>query len=212
MKNIILFTVICIKLISSISAYGKSDISFNKNRPVISIDGNVIITSPEEGLWSIAKDWSDDWMTNWIHASPHEEVRVGEWTILHGKLSLPEGAMILRDSYRKLENGLIHCIRRFEWQGPDTLKKATLSVRFQMKGDKLNPFIPGVLYYGNKMGASVNPDIIPVYNGKNGEFAIFEDHRFPMPFAMLENASQKCAAAIHTTPRDRKSTRLNSSH
>ena len=62
------------------------------------------------------------------------------------------------------------------------------------------PLIPGVLYYGNKNGAKVNPNIIPVYEGNPGEFAIFEEHRYPMPFAMLENAAEGYAAALHTVP------------
>ena len=60
--------------------------------------------------------------------------------------------------------------------------------------------MPGILYYGNKNGAKINPNIIPVYNGTPGEFAIFEDHRFPMPFVMLENAKDHFATALHTTP------------
>ena len=62
------------------------------------------------------------------------------------------------------------------------------------------PCLPGILYYGNKNGAKVNPEIIPVYEGTEGEFAIFEEHRYPMPFAMLENAADGYAAALHTVP------------
>ena len=62
------------------------------------------------------------------------------------------------------------------------------------------PCLPGILYYGNRNGAKVNSEIIPVYNGIDGEFAIFEEHRYPMPFAMLENAAEGYAAAVHTLP------------
>lgn len=185
------------------------NISFKDNRLQISLNGETIITSPEEGFWSIATGWSDDWMSDWKHATPHELIQSGEWVIVHGKISLPEGEMLLKDSYRTLENGLIQGVRRFQWIGPDTLHKATLSVRFGMKGNHLAPFIPGVLYYGNKMGAQVNPEIIPVYNGTEGEFAVFEDHRYPMPFAMLENADRQYAAAIHTTPSPVRGALLN---
>lgn len=42
------------------------------------------------------------------------------------------------------------------------------------------------------MGAGINSDIIPVYDSsKEGEFAVFEEHRYPMPFAMLED-SENC--------------------
>lgn len=63
-----------------------------------------------------------------------------------------------------------------------------------------SPLLPGILYYGNPNGAQVNPNIIPVYGGNEGDFAIFEDHRYPQPFAMLESASGRYAAAVHTTP------------
>lgn len=177
-----------------------SQFSVTNNRPDFLLNNQLVISAPEEGLWSIATGWENDWMTNWVHASPTEQTKSGEWTILTGKMSFPEGDMLLRDSYRKTKNGLVQCIRRFEWLGKDTLREATLSIRMKMKGDALKPLIPGVLYYGNKMGAKVNPNIIPVYTGKPGEFAIFEDHRYPMPFAMLENSDEKFAAAVHTTP------------
>lgn len=200
MKTSFWTIAISLMLMMHVSGWGQSQITFEKNRPVIVLDEKRVLTVPEEGLWSVATGWTNDWMSDWQHANPSERTQSGDWTILSGKINLAEGEMRLRDSYRTLENGLIHCIRRFEWRGEQTLPKATLSVRFQLKGDRLSPFIPGVLYYGNKMGAQVNPEIIPVYNGVTGEFAIFEDHRYPMPFAMLENPAGKYAAAIHTTP------------
>jgi hypothetical protein len=69
-----------------------------------------------------------------------------------------------------------------------------------MPGERMMPCLPGILYYGNSNGAKVNPEIIPVYNGLDGEFAVFEEHRYPMPFAMLENADEGYAAAVHTLP------------
>lgn len=184
-------------------------ISFDNHRPEISLNGKVILIAPNEGLWSVATGWENNWMSDWAHANPTDVQQSGDWTILTGKIVLPEGEMLLRDSYRPFNNGLLKCIRRYEWKGTDTLHHATLSVRFRMKGDELKPLIPGILYYGNKMGAKVNPDIIPVYTGKPGEFAIFEDHRYPMPFAMLENSAEKYAAAIHTTPSPVRGAHLN---
>lgn len=198
MKNTVWF--VSLLLMVSVSGWGQSHLSFEKNRPLISLDGKNLLTVPDEGLWSVATGWTDDWMSDWKHMHPSSVIQSGEWTVLSGKITLPEGEMYLRDSYRELDNGLIHGIRRFEWKGPDTLHQATLSVRFQLQGDRLSPFIPGVLYYGNQMGAQVNPEIIPVYTATAGEFAVFEDHRYPMPFAMLENATGKYAAAVHTTP------------
>ena len=184
-------------------------ISYNGNIPTISYEEQALITPASEGLWSIATGWENDWMTDWSHANPTHIEYLDNWTILTGSIVLPEGEMLLRDSYSEVDNGLIKCVRRFEWKGPDTLRNATLSVRFRMEGSQLKPFLPGILYYGNKMGAKVNPDIIPVYTGHAGEFAIFEDHRYPMPFAMLENVAEKYAAAMHTTPSPVKGAVLN---
>ena len=170
------------------------------NRPVFGVEGKHVITAPQDGLWSVATGWQDDWMCGWHHADPQKVERMEEWTILSGELQLDGGDMVLRDSYRQIRDGLVQCIRRYEWTGNETLKNVTLSVRLSMPGHRMMPLIPGVLYYGNKNGAKVNPNIIPVYEGKPGEFAIFEEHRYPMPFTMLENASDGYAAALHTVP------------
>ncbi len=165
-----------------------------------SLDGKEIITPAEEGLWGVAAGWENDWMADWRYADPKTVGKSGNWTIVSGEMTIGNGVMLMRDSYREVEPGLIQCVRRYEWMGPDTLKHANLSVRLRVRGSQMQAFLPGILYYGNKNGAKVNPDIIPVYNGTDGEFAIFEDHRYPIPFAMVENAEGGYAAALHTTP------------
>lgn len=178
----------------------QAQVRFVNNRPEFSLNGSTLLAPPPDGLWSVATGWSSDWMSDWKYANPEKMEKSGEWTILSGQMILPQGNMLLRDSYREVRKGLVQCVRRFQWMGKDTLRHVTLSVRFQLRGDKMQAFLPGILYYGNKNGAKVNPDVIPVYNGTDGEFAIFEDHRYPMPFAMLENANARYAAAIHTLP------------
>lgn len=166
----------------------------------LALNGQKVVSAPAEGLWSVATGWSDDWMCDWHHASPERIEQCGEWNIAHGKIALEQGELVLRDSYRQMDNGLLHCIRRFEWHGDAPLEKVTLSVRLNVVGANLMPCLPGILYYGNKNGAEVNSDIIPVYNATAGEFAIFEEHRYPMPFAMLESAAGGYAVALHTVP------------
>ena len=182
----------------TLCATAKTHIEYNPFS--LSVDGRRVVTAPAEGVWSVATDWTDGWMTDWHHASPERTERVGEWTILHGKITLDKGTLLLRDSYREVEGGLVECRRRFEWRGSEPLERVTLSVRLNVVGQALMPCLPGILYYGNKNGAKVNSDIIPVYNGTAGEFAIFEEHRYPMPFAMLESGAEGYAAALHTTP------------
>jgi len=55
-------------------------------RVAVTLDGEDILTSPVEGLWSIATDWKDSWPAAWVHAGPTEIERTGKWTILRGKL------------------------------------------------------------------------------------------------------------------------------
>ncbi len=148
-------------------------------------------------------------MTDWKYSNPEHIEQTGQWTIISGKIEFPQGNLYLRDSYKPVKEGLVQCRRRFEWKGNDTLRQVNLSIRFRVKGDKMQTLMPGIIYYGNKNGAKVNPNVIPVYTATPGEFAIFEDHRFPMPFVMLENASNKYAAALHTTPSPIKGAILN---
>ena len=177
-----------------------AQISLDGNRPVFGVDDKTFISAPDEGLWSVSTGWENDWMCDWKHADPQTVEKSGEWTVLSGEMSFDSGDLILRDSYRQIREGLVQCVRRYEWTGTKTLPDVTLSVRWKMAGESMMPCLPGILYYGNRNGAKVNPEIIPVYNGIDGEFAIFEEHRYPMPFAMLENAAEGYAAAVHTLP------------
>lgn len=189
-------------LVSLIVTAGSSfaQITLKNDRPEFLIQDKVVVSAPEEGLWSVATGWQDDWMCEWKHADPQKVEKSGEWTVLSGKMSFDRGDLLLRDSYRQIRSGLVQCVRRYEWTGTETLPYVTLSVRWKMTGERMMPCLPGILYYGNKNGAKVNPEIIPVYEGTEGEFAIFEEHRYPMPFAMLENAAEGYAAALHTVP------------
>lgn len=198
MKNKILslLSLLCM----AVPAFAQLSIDKQTMLPSFAVDGKTIITTPAEGLWGVATEWKDDWMSGWVYALPQRMEQSGEWTILSGEMAIDGGVMIVRDSYRQLRDDLVQCRRRYEWRGGKTLEGVNLSVRWRMKGDKMQTFVPGVIYYGNKNGAKINSNIIPVYNGEAGEFAIFEDHRYPMPFVMLENVKDGCAAAVHTTP------------
>lgn len=160
-----------------------------------------VLTSPQEGLWSIATEWKDNWPSNWQHATIQKTTQSDEWTIVKGKLSLPEGDWLLRDAYRK-ENGLIKCIRRFEWKGKQTLDHVTLSVRWKVDVINTEAFLPGIIYYGNPSGEKNGSHKVPVFHGVSGEEAMFEEHRYPMPFASLEweNNNNFLGAALHSLP------------
>ena len=196
-RQLLLLTML---LCGAFSAVAQISIDKSTLCPSFAVGGKTMITTPQEGLWAVATSWSDDWMSDWVYANPQGMEQSGEWTILSGEMNIDGGVMFVRDSYRQVREGLVQCRRRYEWRGAETLPHVNLAVRWRMEGEQMQAFIPGVLYYGNKNGAKINPNIIPVYNGKAGEFAIFEDHRYPMPFVMLENVEAACAAAVHTTP------------
>ncbi|UCD49959.1 MAG: hypothetical protein JSW27_20820 [Phycisphaerales bacterium] len=162
-------------------------------------DDRTTLTSPPEGLWSIATDWQDGWPTRWVHAGPTELEQAGDWTVLRGELKTPSGTWQLRDAYRP-QGDVVKCVRRFTWRGSEMAKRTTLSIRFQCPGKGASALLPGILYYGNPSGRKSGR--VPVYAGAPDELAFFEEHRFPMPYASLEwsGPAGRKGAALHTLP------------
>jgi len=162
----------------------------------------VFLQPPAEGLWSVATAWQDNWPAEWKHAQPTRVEHTGDWTIVSGKLDLPQGTLELRDSYRN-EEGVIRCVRRFSWLGKEELPHCTLSVRWLAPGaSQARPLLPGILYYGNPSGTRTRAGAVASYSGKPGEEAIFEEHRFAAPWASIEwREGETChSAALHTLP------------
>lgn len=161
----------------------------------------MLLRCPEEGLWSIATAWKDEWCADWHHAAALTVEDVGEWKMVSGKLSLPEGDWLLKDYYRQ-EAGRVKCIRRFEWKGSKTLEQVTLSVRWQIPSATAKPFLPGILYYGNPSGEKNGAQNVAWHHNTPGEVSLFEEHRYPMPFACVEWAEgrQYFGASLHTVP------------
>jgi hypothetical protein len=159
---------------------------------------SVLLTSPPEGLWSIATDWSDGWPTDWHHVQPAEVSQEGPWTVLQGSLETDAGTWRLRDAYR-MRGVSVECVRRWEWHGGEPAEKTTLAVRWQAPEAKGQVLLPGILYYGNPSGAA--SERTPVFS-KEASLAVFEEHRYPLPYASLEwlAAGQRFGAALHSLP------------
>lgn len=160
-----------------------------------------LISSPREGLWTIGRGWKDDWPDSWLHAKAEEVKKLDDWHILRGKLLLNGGELHFQDAYREI-NGLVKCIRRYEWKGDQKLDSITLSSRWQVDAKGPEVLLPGILYYGNPSGEKNGRSKVPTYHGSPGEIAIFEEHRFPMPFSSLEweEDNKYWGAALHTLP------------
>lgn len=191
----------CVLILWVSIAAGGSDLAFRvaENRLQVLSGEEVIASSPSEGLWSVACGWKDGWPADWIHAVPTQSLREGEWTILRGEIAACGGKFAVEDSYRQ-EGGVVRGLRRFTWKGNQRLTQATLSVRFEAGADAAQAVLPGILYFGNPSGARSGR--VPVFTGKPGEEAIYEEHRYPMPFASLElrRGSNLRGVALHTAP------------
>ena len=131
---------------------------------------------PEIGL-----GWTNGWVCEWRKNVPGLKVS---------------------DSKERVSENLTKVVRRWKWTGVKPLEQVTLSVRYRVNGDAkaVKPFIPGVLMYGNPSNKGRTDGRVPVFSGYPGEFAIFEEHRIPMPFALLEDSKSGAFAALHTLP------------
>jgi hypothetical protein len=125
--------------------------------------------------------WEDGWIAEWHEHIPGLEVR---------------------DVTTRISPKLTKIVRRWTWKGTAPLEKVVLSVRYRITGNPRDwkPYLPGILHYGNPSNAGRTDGKVPVYAGEPGEFAQFEEHRLPMPFALLENSQTRSFAALHTLP------------
>ena len=202
------FRISCVVLLTMLTGFQVADaqkLSIEKSQFGYTVSCKVnnieLLQAPAEGLWSIATGWKNDWFVIWSHANPTSYRESGAWQILEGKMTMPQGEWLLRDSYRQ-EEGRIHCIRRFEYKGKAPLKQVTLSVRWQVPFKNSQVLMPGILYYGNPSGEKNSKGKVPVYHGNMGEMALFEENRFSMPFVCIEGSSEKqyFGTVLHSIP------------
>lgn len=165
---------------------------------ILDQNNNALLKTPTNGLWAIATSWENKWMSNWCYGNPDTIEKINGYTILSGKVKLPEGDMLVRDAYHE-EEGRVKCIRRFSWMGEKPLNTATLSVQFLSEGKGEKILMPGILYYGNPAGKRSKKT--PVYDGNVGDMAFYEEHRFPMPFVSFEWGNKSLyGAGLHSLP------------
>jgi hypothetical protein len=158
---------------------------------------------PLEGRWSVATGWKDGWPADWHHAAPTKSTTAAEWTLHEGEMALPGGTLKLRDSERQRSENLREIRRRWQWTGQARLDKVTLSFRWNIAATAARPFLPGISYYDNPAGQSVDAARIPVIAAAQPlRRGFYEEHRFPLPFAAIEGTldGKLAIAALHTVP------------
>ncbi len=165
----------------------------------VQCNGISAVASLPQGLWPIATQWQNRGPAGFRWASADSVEQINGYTLLHGQLSFPSGILKLRDAYR-MEGRRVRCTRRWEWTGTDTLTEITLSIQYQSPELNKSVVMPGILYHGNPAGERSGRT--PVYRGTVGELAVFEEHRFPMPYVSREfnQQDQLFMAAIHSLP------------
>ncbi|MDD4018164.1 MAG: hypothetical protein PHV28_09480 [Kiritimatiellae bacterium] len=201
------FAGICLVASVSMQAWGETPLTVRvgdgpQRRMEVRAGDRVVLQSPAEGLWSVATAWKEGWPDAWRHQNIEKVEQTGDWTVVSAKLTLPQGVLELRDAYRP-DGNLVCGVRRFTWHGKEALPRCTLSVRWIVPGAvNAKPLLPGILYYGNPSGARTGAGAVAVHTGKPGEESIFEEHRYPIPFASLEWKGKAAwrGAALHTVP------------
>lgn len=160
--------------------------------------GNVGLQVSPKGMWSVATAWGEEWAENWHYGYPEKREELNGHIILSGKISLKEGDLLVRDAYKQ-ETGRVKCTRRYQWTGKTPLDSVTLAIQYLIPAKNRKLFMPGIMYYGNPSGAKSGRT--PVWEGKDGELALFEEHRFPMPLVSMEwGGKQMQGAALHSIP------------
>jgi hypothetical protein len=163
-------------------------------------DGDWLIKTSQEGLWKIGTGWENGWVKDWKYGQPDSIYYSNGWTILEGTIPLKNGVWNIKDAWQQ-KGELVIGKRRFEWMGTEAIDSFTLSINFTTNGIIKDILMPGILYNGNPAGHSNTPDCVPHFNAATEDFAIFEEHRFPMPFTWITTSKDTSASlALITQP------------
>ncbi len=165
------------------------------------LDGELIMESPQEGLWAIAKDWKDNRPEGFSYANPSGIDTRKDCAVLEGEIKTDGGVWTLKDVYTPKGGGLIECRRRYSYRGPDE-EKITLKNGFSIPAETDKILIPSVIYYKNPSGYKHGKERVPTFSKQDSPDVLFEEHRLPMPFVSVEfeRNGKLFSAALHTLP------------
>ena len=178
------------------------DISLDRG-PHLRLESGATVSTPDEGLWSIGTGWQDNAPTKISHANPRDSAKRGDWTVLFGSIETSDGIWNVRDQYRVRPDGVVHGRRRWHYVGEKPTGPVVLTIRFQVDRNTderpLGTFLPGINYFGNPSGTRIDADRVPTWSGELGAEAMYEEHRYPLPFASVER-NRDFVAALHSRP------------
>lgn len=174
--------------------YGSLKVDVSK-RIALSLNDNILLQSPAEGLWSIGTTWEEERPGGWKHAEINNLEQLDDCFVVSGEIALPNGRCACSDSC-SFEHNMLKIVRRWQYEGEDQ-PCVTLSLRWQQPRPFGRLLMPGILYYGNPSGARSGK--VPVMPMEIGAKGFFEEHRFPAPYVSSEQ-DDGTMAALHVKP------------
>lgn len=161
-------------------------------------EANWLFTTPDVGLWTIGIGWENGQVKEWVHGNPNSVYRSNDWIILEGHIPIKNGYWHIKDSWKQTGD-LVIGKRRFEWKGKTAIDSSTLAIRITTNGVIQDILMPGIIYSGNPAGHMNTPDCVPHFDGSKGDFAVFEEHRFPIPITWVTASGNTSASLALTT-------------
>lgn len=176
------------------------DINVFENGVNFTEDGEVLLQSSANGLWSIAQDWQDNRPTDFAYGNPTKIEKRADCIIAEGKVKTRTGVWTIKDVYTRASDS-IKCLRRFIYNGKDAAK-VSLKNEFVIPTETEKILIPSVIYYGNPSGFKHGANRVATFSKKDSKDVLFEEHRISMPFVCAEfsKGDKLYSVALHTIP------------
>jgi len=141
---------------------------------------------PPGHIWSVATGWADNWPTHWTHLGIDSIEQIDSKHLKVRSAKTIEGHPWEFEDIYSFENGLIRIDRAWKHLGNTAQSPVTLGmvVRAPALSDPRVIFPHFIL--NNNPNAVGN---VPHFNYTNGSRALYEEHRFPIPFVHIESAT-----------------------
>lgn len=168
-----------------------SSTTYMHSKVTLSYNGNVVLSSPLKGLWSVGRDLQKGWPSTWDYAGIGMIDVVGPFIVVEGSVQTPKGAWVVKDRWR-IYDGVLEGLRTWIWSGAQKTDGSVLSIGWTAQGKGAGLLMPGVLYHGNPSGQKAmkrGSALVPSWNGMDGDRLQVEEHRLAQTWASLEFSS-----------------------